>query len=354
MLLALCFIFLAILFALPFFPGICEFYNAQDSSPLYIDMNYSKDPRYFAVSFRKKLMDSLAEHTMDGVHEFQLSKHETIEIMDHTTLANGNSLKNICYVRKDIHSENNVVFEKEVYAHGGAKLGENNILRGLACDGNIHALSGTRFVRWLDANGCIRTETGCNLGISASCLGTLSLAPKCVFKRLYGFPIITCDSYVNIPPFGGEPAVFEAAVAAFQQDNPETNEPVVTVSETIERNATHIPPNSQKECTIITPHCLTIGEYSVISGHIKTNGKFTTGNNVIIAGNLFADGDIHLGPNCRVIGTIFTQGHITLDEGVIVGSKGQTKSVIGKKGITIRCPVMVYGYIMTEGTGIVG
>ena len=351
MILALCFILLIVLFILPFLPGLQEFYKEQDSSPLYIDMNYSKDPRYFAVSFRKKLTDSLAEYKTDGIHKSEISKQETVQIMDIASLVDGTLLKNICYVRKDINTGNNVVFEKETYAHGNAKLGRNNILRGLACDGNLHALSGTKFIRWLDAQGYIRTDTGCDLGVSASCAGTLSMGSQCVFKRLYGFPIITCDSK-TIPPDSGEPALTEAA-AIHEKGGLTVDDLPETIIEKIERNETYIPPYSRKDCTIITPHSLTIGEYTIVSGHIKTNGAFVSGHNVIITGNLFANGDIHLGRNTHITGTVFTQGHISLDEGVIIGSKGQIKSVIGKKGITMSSQVMIYGYVMTEGTGIV-
>jgi len=55
----------------------------------------------------------------------------------------------------------------------------------------------------------------------------------------------------------------------------------------------------------------------------------------------------------KITGTVFTHGSITIEENVTIGVKGKIKTVIARKGITLKNGFVIYGYVMTEGTGIV-
>ena len=71
MLLVLCFVLLAILFVLPFIPAAREIRRKDDATPLFINMNYCKDPRYFAMSFRKLMLKSIGNMS-PGLHAVTL------------------------------------------------------------------------------------------------------------------------------------------------------------------------------------------------------------------------------------------------------------------------------------------
>jgi hypothetical protein len=320
MMLPVVFMLLILLFLLPFAAGIRELRRQDDAAPLFINMDYCKDPRYFAVSFRKLLIKSL-DGRSEGLHVVELSKREAVQISNHAQPNDGAILENILYIIND---------------RGTACIGEGNHVQALACDGDVHVLRGTKFFRWLDAEGSIRVDEECDLGVSATCGGKLDLAPKCSFIRLYGFPVATsADSASGTKDRGAD-----------------TGDITIFQSESTERNISHLDPYSVKKCSIITNRTLTIEDHSIIGGHVKSHKKLILGASVTVMGNLFAEGDIEIGPQSRVLGTVFSQGLITLKQGVIIGTRDRIKSVIGKKGILLESGVQVYGYITTEGRGM--
>lgn len=371
MILALFTVLLIGLFLFPFVAGLRELENKDDVDPLYINMGYAKDPRYFGQSFRKSFVKALGElNGTVGIRFITLSKQEAADIVETGSIGAGEIMKSIFYVKQDLTSSNGAHFQKEVYVRGNATIGENNSLRALACDGDVHLARGTEFVRWLDSEGNIVADGHCSLGVSASCNGEFRLARGCSFKRLYGFPVNTgADSALapqenipdNIPagreniPAGYDASLREAAptvydIAARRQVD---GVAVPPISEEIEYDIKTVPHHSHSDFSVVTNHSLTIERHALVRGHVKTYGSLVTGAGVTIFGNVFAEGDVHLGPDTQVYGTIFTQGHIIMDEGVTIGSESKIKSVVGKKGVQIHRAVKIYGYVMTEGEGTV-
>jgi len=336
MLLVLCFALLAILFVLPFVPGAREIKRKDDAAPLFINMNYCKDPRYFAASFRKIILKAIGD-VPTGIHAVTLSKQETVQVSDGPWNVAGSVAENVLFIRSDLKSESDTTFKKEVYAQGNVIIGESNRLQALACDGDLHVLKGTRFLRWLDAEGSVKIDEECYLGISATCRGELSLASKCNFSRLYGYPVVTANNTRHVGNNADQTVGDNSALEGIPT----------------ERDISDMPAHCLKNCNIIAGGPLSIGEHSVIHGHIKSHGKVVTGASVIIMGNLFAEGDIEIGPGSRVLGSVFSQGCITIRHGVTIGSENRIKSIVGKKGISLEGGVQVFGYIVTEGKGIV-
>ncbi|WP_371381305.1 hypothetical protein [Sporomusa aerivorans] len=328
---------LIFLLILPFVPGVRELWRKEDAAPLYINMESHREPRYFGLAFRKMLKRSLAGYAgARGVFSISLSKQEQIEVVDTAAIGDNSNIKNIYYVEKTLQTGSKVVFEKEIYACGDVIIGENNRLRALACDGDIRILQGTKFTRWLDAEGNIRVDEQCSLGVSAACGQELSISRQCLFKRLYGFPVVT------LPCLDAGKPVTEKG-ESFQTDGVRQDEP--------ERNLSIVPAHSRQHCDFIAAHSLIIGEYAIIDGHIKTHGDLTAAPEVTILGNIFAEGNIRIGPHCKVLGTIFTQGHILLEKGVTIGTYYTVKSVISKKGITLHSGVKIFGFVSTDGEG---
>lgn len=328
-------VLLVLLFCIPFLPGFRELVIEEDVAPLFIDMDYRKEPRYFGAAFRKLLLNALkGSPAKSGRREIVLSRPETVEVFDMGNISQGRIMRDICFVKQDLHSGNKVLFEKEVFVQGSAYVGAANQLRALACDGDAHVQGGVKLIRWLDAEGSIRIEAGSDLGISASSGGQIIIAGDCSFKRLYGLPVITGEE--------------NRGIADEQELGPEH---AIVFGGEAERDVTSIPDHALKDVNIIAAKSLTIGESAWIRGDIKTRGDLTAGRGATIAGNIFAEGDVYLGGNCRVLGTVFSQGSITFAEGVTVGCKGKIKSVISKKGTTFARGVKVYGFVLTEGEG---
>jgi predicted acyltransferase (DUF342 family) len=328
---------LVLLLILPFVPGTRELIKRRDAAPLYINIDYHKDPRYFAVSCKKLFLGSLKTPiTVGEVRDVMLSKEEKVQIVGTVHVPAGSVIENILYVVQHLESETNVSFEKEIYVRGTARIGENNRLQALACDGDIHLMKGTKFFRWLDAEGSITVEGPCALGVGATCSGMLSLTRQCTFMKLYGFPVS-----VNVDP------------ALLREDDTLGGESVIASGSLPLRDCSAIPASSRLNCDIISSKSMTIGEHAVIQGHIKTHGNLVIGAHVTIVGNIFAEGSIEIGLQSRVMGTIFSQERVLLKQGVRVGAKNRIKSVIGKKSVALEDNVIVYGFIMTEGMGVV-
>jgi predicted acyltransferase (DUF342 family) len=98
---------------------------------------------------------------------------------------------------------------------------------------------------------------------------------------------------------------------------------------------------------------LRISKNSLIAGNIKTYGELMIEENVKVFGNVFSEGNIIIGQNTMIDGNIFSQGSVFIDRNSQIGNPGKRKSVIGKSGIILYRDVRVYGYILTEGSGIV-
>ncbi|HMK60708.1 MAG TPA: hypothetical protein VK452_06145 [Dissulfurispiraceae bacterium] len=334
--LLLCTILLVGLFMLPFLPAIREVMRKDDASPLFINMEYSKDPRYFAISFRRLLLKSAGD-LPEGIHNITISKSETIKITNQADVPSDSLIENVFYVKNSLKTGSKVSLQKETYCQGNAQIGESNSIKAVACDGNVDVGKDSTFLRWIDSEKDMTIAENCNLGISATCSGKLSIAVGCTFMRLYGAPIIIAENNM-ISPAGGESVKYRTVV-----DGAPT-----------ERGISSLPPHDIRNSNLIAEGSLSIGEHAVIHGHIKSHGKIVLGASAVVMGNLFAEKDIEVGPGSRVYGSIFSQGCVKLQQGVTVGDAGRIKSVIGKKGISLECGVRVYGYVATEGKGIVG
>lgn len=339
MILFFCITLLLVMFLLPFVPAYYEFVRKRDAAPLSIKMDYVKDPHFFSQSFKQKFNESLTDaNRTAGLHDMKISKQEMVEIVENAAIADDVRVSSVYYVKDTLNTGNRVAFAKELYVHGNANFGENNEVRALACNGDIFLGRGTKIVRWIDAVGSVKADDSCRLGVSVSCRNALMIAPDCSFSRLYGFPVIV-GSVANGALVN--PTKTEVAESALYEDAPP------------ERDFSNFPPHSRVENSIITNDSLTVGDSSVIYGHIKTYGNLALGENVVVTGNLFAEGTVRLGAGSRILGTVFTQDRVYVGRGVVIGTPGKIKSVVGKKGISLESAAAVYGYVMTEGKGIV-
>ncbi len=333
MLVLLCAILLIASFAWVFFLGFRELRLGEDPLPLYINMEYKKDPRYFALSLRDLFNDAFYRTNdgklPDGLYTMHLSKDETVEVCDNVKIPSGQTLENIYYIKNNFFSGAGVEGDKEVYAKGNADIGEKNALRAVLADNSIYVGKDTRISRWLDANGEITIEDGCNIAVSATCLKRLSLGKDCHFKRLYGFPITTSFA--------------ELAAPAKVED--------VVVEKVVGRNINGIPTGSYVKGSLIGKDQLFVGSNSLVAGNIKSHGTVTLEERVTILGSMFVEGDVYIGDHCFVRGTIFSQGAVVIGENVVVGEPDKIRSVVAMKNITLNQGVRIYGYITTEGDG---
>ncbi|MDR3348383.1 MAG: hypothetical protein LBO03_02050 [Acidaminococcales bacterium] len=335
-----CILFLAFSFVWPFIGGWREMHVRNDAIPLFINMDYLKDPRYFAISFRRFFKNFLNDEDLRaGMYELKFSKPEKVCVLENTVISPERTLDVIAYARRDLVTERGVAFEKEVYVRGNAAIGPNNDLRALVCDGDVSLAGNTVLRRWLDAEGNIRAGGGCNLGVSLTSGKKCLIAAGCVFRRLYGAPVQTGTSRKK-----------NFALTAAIRDEDERVFPPPPL-DAKERQVGEIWPYTNTHYSVITPNSLCVGSNSRILGHIKTYGNLNIDDNVLITGNVFAEGDIAIGVFCKILGDIFAQGSVSIGEGSQVGRPGKVKSVVGNQAVFLSSGAVVYGYVTTEGDG---
>jgi acyl-[acyl carrier protein]--UDP-N-acetylglucosamine O-acyltransferase len=331
-----CVLFLLFSFVWPFIGGWREMIVASDATPLFINMDYLKDPRYFAISFRRFFKNFLNDENLQpGIYELKFSKPEKVEVLESGAVLSGREVAMIAYARRDLATASDMVFTKEIYVRGNVSIGQNNDLRALVCDGDVSLADRTVLRRWLDAEGNIRAGRDCNLGVSLTSAKECRIAVGCLFRRLYGAPVRV----------GGFPKKNPVQMAGAQTETrifPPADEG---------RELEEIWPYTENQFSVITPHNLKIGASSRILGHVKTYGNLTVEDNVLITGNVFAEGDIFIGRFSQVAGDVFAQGGVTIGENAQIGRPGRVKSVVGNQAVAMAGGAAVYGYVTTEGDG---
>lgn len=347
------FVVFFILLFLPFISGIIELLKPRDAAPLFINKNYTKDPRYFGKSFRYIIENALGTGDLNsGVREVKLSKNEAIEIAPHKKVYAGEEGNNVFYIGGNFVSTEKARFNKEIYVKGDTAIGSENTLRAVACTGKVFISEKSNIIRWVDGEEGVDIGIKCNLGINISSGGMLRVSKHCSFKRLYGLPIITT---YDIPlVIYNLPVILEETDNKGEcSENPKEMEEISDISWVIGKKQSVIPPFARIERDFIVKKDLTIKENCILNGSIKTYGDLIIGKDVKVSGNAFSEGDIEIGEGTVVMGNIFSQGTVHIRERVKIGSAEKFKSVIGKKGIVLEQDVRIYGYVMTEGTGII-
>lgn len=365
----------AIMVFIPFFIAFTELMRPRDNQPLFIEMLNLKDPLYFGKSF-KKLVGKNIEKTVvnpDTESEIQLSKLEKIEVAPSKSLPRKSKITHILYVSESLETEERVVFSKEIYTKGKGWLGPQNMLRSIYGEENITIGPRSKVTRWICSEGNLTVGDRCYLGRNAAAEGQFTMDIKCRFHGLFGRPIITVRGISNVdmsffssfryPEY--HPVKRESSWKIYQK-HVSVNCPVDTDED--EANPTPVVEERQWRVTDsyvrILPHTLIyenfisrrnlfIGEGCTIHGCIKSYGNIQIGRNSIVYGNVFAEGDIKIENNCIILGHVFSQSGIYISNGVKISRPDTVKSVIGKKRIELGHDVIIFGYLLTEGVGVV-
>lgn len=332
---AACVIFLILLF-IPFIPGILELRRPRDAAPLFIDMEYTKDPRYFGKSFKSAIKKYVPSDSLQtGLRNIALSQKEEILVSSSRTVPAGEKVNYILCIAGDLISEEKAYFHKEIYATGNVVLGSNNVVKALASDGKILLHRHTTVLRWADAEEAVEVSEGCNLGISLSCAGEIRIAHGCTFQRLYGFPIITYST--DGEHEGKYPDLDSMASGRWNG----------------EKDVSAVPQSARIVKDLIVKNNLRIAKNCIITGNIKSYRELVIEAGVTVNGNIFSEEDITIEEHAVVDGNIFCQGRVIIRGNAQIGRTGKMKSVIGKSSVILGRNVRVYGYIQTEGSGLV-
>lgn len=305
----------------------------NDEEILRIEQNNTKDPRYFAESFKRKFLASLDEFKKTGI--FVMSREEILLIEENYNQPNDLKCDKIIYAKEDIKFGDRVSLIKEVYSKGSIEMGDRVECRGVLAEEDVKLGNHASIIRWVDGNRKVVVGDNSVLGISVSSGQELIVGRRSTFRRLYapcirfspGKMMDTSENLVEAKIF--HDILRDVAVIKHEDDSD---------GRTLEKS-------------IITKYDLRVTNGMIVKGAISTHGTLVVEANSVIHGNIFAEKNIYIGQGVRVYGTIFTQEDIDIANGVIVGIQGEIKSVVARGKINIDNDTVVHGYISCEKSG---
>ncbi len=360
----------ALMCVLPLLPGLLEVLRPRDRYPLPVDLEYAKDPRYLGNSLRGLLARALAAADQappkgqptparppaaaaeagafaTGTYELALSRQETVRVTGDHAVGAGEVCRDVLFVQGDLHVAEGAVCERELHVRGVARLDDRARVRALAGDRDVTLGDGVAVLRWLDADGDLRAAPACRLGQHCAAGGALALADGCRFARLFS-PAITTPGAVSrpVPPARGPRLDAPRAAAG---DRPRNIDDVLRY----ERGDLTLAAGRTIDRDLLVHGDLTVERGATLAGCLRVRGAVRLGEGVTVLGSVFADGPIQLGAGATVAGNVFGQDTVLVEPGVQVGRRGAIKSLIGNRGVTLRQNVIVHGYVLTEGEGVV-
>lgn len=384
-----------IMVGLPFIPAIKELIQKKDAEPLFVNMAYYKDPRFFDRSFRQKLLANVSSMGTDRAFRVKLSRNEElVEVCKAENVNEYNFGNNVLYLEGNADITNTMKFKKEVYVTGTTKLNENTIIRGILSEKDLKIAPHSTIVRWAGSEANIFVGHDCDLGVRCSCEKELWLDIGCKFKSLYGHPIITrYDEHIvklKMEQAESEPEEPRKIKKTKRENIIEFNKKNYFLNHETDENTTRLSDSPYREkydkttsndedddLIEIADYCIVVNEKGLVVFDkdsdinndviIKSKALFRSGNevhgtikcykdleledNVIIYGNLISEKNIKIGANCKIYGSVFSQGSVEIKENSVIGIAGKDKSVIGKHGIILNRNVRIHGYLLTEGEG---
>lgn len=334
-------LFLALL-VLPLMPGIRELVRPRDDRPLEIDMDATVDPRQLGRSFRQRLTPlrerMAGETAYRGPADPERPSGEAYELHGELLLPPGAQASSLTIVlgRADIGARARL---GDLYVRSGGRLGADVRVRALAADGDLLLGSGCVVEQWLDVEGAADVGAGCRLGHQASVTGRLRMGAGCSFRRLWGFPVTTgadgpTADRVDGPPPDGDGARLDDAVMW------------------VGRQLT-MPSDFNLDRDLVVHGAVRVGAGNRVRGSIKAYGRLHLGPGVEVDGNLICRRSIQIDGRANIRGNIFAEGDIVIGPGTTVGQEGGFKSVYAVGRVELAADVRVFGWIVTESTGVV-
>lgn len=393
------FLLFLLLIAIPFFIAIKELLHPKDNQPLYIDMLHSKDPLYFGRAFKNKIEQAMQpfdnkdkKGPQMGKQKLRISKSEPVEISDSKCLPDEGKVSHLIYVHKSFITGNRTILMKDVFVKGRTVIGSHSAVRAIYGEQDISLGKLCEVKRWICGEHNIYVGPGCNLGRNIACTGRLELDPGCRFQSMFAGPVLTTGidyprslqdtdtaeimaldfPTPDIPPVKPTWKIIKKHVSINCDDQCLNNysedeskdrhvccqsergfEPCNPSHWQVSRNRVTVEPLTTIPSNFVSRKDLVIKEFCRIKGSVKGFKNITVENNVEIHGDIFCEGDIRIGDQCTLLGNVFSQSGIYIGDEVRISQPGTIKSVIAKKKIEIGRNSLIFGYILSEGYGLV-
>lgn len=327
-----------ILLLFPILLSMFWYYHSNDSV-LMISKNINRDPRYFGKSFEKLFLKAWEERKDDilllSKPEHYLMADEMkskVMVYDEVIIAEKEKFKPPAGVR----------FNCGIFAYKDVFFQANTQLRAIRTYGDLVLEHNVTVERWADADGTVKIDNACNLGISISSGKEITIGKNCKFRRLFA-PVIHTGCSPNLT----------------QKPMYQRQEYIYSIGYTKERrrNRQHIGYLDADDAGVahssfVTEAKIIIDEDIVVQGDVRSYKSVQLSERAVVCGNIFAEGEVYLSRNSTVLGNVFTQGDIYCENGVVIGKEDQISSMIARGRIALGENCSVYGYISNEAGGV--
>lgn len=312
---------------LPMVPMLKSIYKKEDTTPLYLDLDYIHNPKFKVENFVNALNSNNGQYTKISI-EKELSNtliptnvSQQLLFMSHEKVT----------VKERIEKEGILYSTEDIVLHKGSNI------FALKSDGNILVEKESSVDSWIDAAGEVTVEEGATINLVTAKSVKLSSGAK--FKRVFA------DTIGIYPLNKGDENKLGIDVVHDK------------VSQYIEEQVLYFDKNHKIEKgsninnDIVCRGNLIIEEGCKILGSIKTNGTLVIENDTYVYGNIFSDKTITINDNCFIFGNIFSHAYVEIGENGQIGKYSLPKSIIGIKGIQIAGGTFIHNYVLTYGIG---
>ncbi|MFN3478673.1 MAG: hypothetical protein ACK4ZM_04855, partial [bacterium] len=273
-----------------------------------------KDPAFFGKQYKNFLENLIGNLKKPDKKIYQISpntlkieiskeKFEIIKIYENSLATDQpeNQIEEIIIAKgENLQTQAPIKTNKEITIQGNLSVNHPIETKALLVEGNININSNLKINYWIHVEGKGQINNTSILGINAF-FKELYILSSCLFKRIFANKIIVGKS---------------------SNQNESLNESNASIFKGIIK--------AKKDITI------------------KTQDK-----KLIIEGDLISDKSIIIEGDVWIKGNIFSHTGIVILNGATVGEENKIKSVIAKKRIVLINHCKIYGYLHTEGVGIV-
>ncbi len=353
---ALLFAAFALLNGIALLPAIDEWRARRDAEPLKVVREYDGDVRFFARSFavfvdrhfREVLVrcredNAARDGTLPDGQPFHIVPADGRPVMQDEE-RRARHVKRMMLGCGPLVLENDLRFEREIYADGPIRGGRRNVYCALLSKGDIALGEDSAVLRWSHAEGAfLGSEAGTFFG-RVSAERFITLGQRTSFTRLHA-PVIRFGS-------GAERLARGFNLSGLLPQNlPHVLD--TRGGRTLVKGDIVIPPRTRIEGALVATGRVRIGRDAWVSGNVKGGKGVYVEAGAWIDGALISGRALHVEGSSWIKGPIVAERHVTVGRNCRIGSPDKPTTV-SAEAILVACGVTAYGSVWARATGRVG
>jgi len=345
---------IVLLFLLPLAPALLEWRNKRDAKPLKVVREYDGNIKHFAMRFRQFLNEQFADLVRDAGpatisssgrlptgDSYQLVSGEGKPVFSEQEAASA-TVSHLVLGTASLQLGDGMLYEKEVFAAGDIRVGNDNSFRALLAKGDIVLGEECDVLRWAHSDTRIEAGSKARLFGRMSANQELLLHRETRFGRMHA-PLVRFGEVLAPAP---APA---AVLVQLEKPRDLLNE---SAGRWLAKADWAIPAASSHKGDLVARADMAIGDHSRIDGGIKSHGDLRIGAGVHVTGAVVCGGNMFIGPGCVIQGPVVCEHRIEIGAGTVLGSP-QVETTVTAVEIRVREGALAHGTVWARELGYV-